>query len=68
MRLRLKIYIRGNAVRGLQQRLKAKGFLKGKIDGKFGLQTQTAVKMAQRKYRQQQDGIVDASLWIALLR
>ena len=54
--------MRGNAVRGLQQRLKAKGFLKGKIDGKFGLQTQTAVKMAQRKYKQQQDGIVDTPL------
>ncbi|NEN89261.1 MAG: peptidoglycan-binding protein [Okeania sp. SIO3H1] len=64
----LKIGMRGNAVRGLQQRLKAKGFLKGKIDGIFGLQTQTAVKMAQRKYRQQQDGIVDTPLWIALLR
>ncbi|WP_202221106.1 peptidoglycan-binding protein [Okeania sp. KiyG1] len=34
----------------------------------FGLQTQTAVKMAQRKYKQQQDGIVDTPLWIALLR
>ncbi|NEQ77145.1 MAG: hypothetical protein F6K23_31530 [Okeania sp. SIO2C9] len=48
----LKIGMRGNAVRGLQQRLKAQGFLKGKIDGIFGLKTQTAVKMAQRKYEQ----------------
>ncbi|NEP83676.1 MAG: peptidoglycan-binding protein [Okeania sp. SIO3C4] len=63
----LKIGMRGNAVRGLQQRLKAKGFLKGKIDGIFGPKTKTAVKMAQRKYRQQQDGTVDTPLWIALL-
>lgn len=64
----LRIGMRGDAVRGLQQRLKAKGFLKGKVDGIFGLKTQTAVKVAQRKYQQQQDGIVDTSLWIALLR
>ncbi len=64
----LKIGMRGGAVRGLQQGLKAKGFLKGKVDGIFGVQTQTAVKAAQRKYQQKQNGIVDTALWIALLR
>ncbi len=64
----LKICTRGDAVRGLQQRLKAKGFLKGKIDGVFGQKTQTAVKNAQRKYQQEQNGIVDTFLWMALLR
>ncbi len=64
----LKIGMRGDAVRGLQQRLKAKGFLKEKIDGVFGPKTQAAVKNAQRKYQQEQNGIVDTSLWMTLLR
>jgi len=64
----LKTGMRGNAVRGLQQILKTKGFLKGKVDGIFGLQTQRAVQAAQRKYQQQQNGIVDNNLWTALLR
>lgn len=64
----LKIGMRGNAVRGLQERLKAKGFLRGRVDGVFGPQTQTAVKAAQRKYQLQPDGVVDTSLWMALLR
>ncbi len=64
----LKIGMRGDAVRGLQQRLKAKGFFPGKVDGLFGPKTQTAVKAAQRKYQQEQNGIVDTSLWITLLR
>ncbi|NET14651.1 MAG: peptidoglycan-binding protein [Okeania sp. SIO1H6] len=64
----LKIGMRGDAVRGLQQRLKVQGFLKGKVDGVFGPKTQAAVKAAQRKYQQQPNGIVDASLWMTLLR
>ncbi len=64
----LKIGMRGDAVRGLQQRLKAKGFFQGKVDGLFGPKTQTAVKAAQRKYQQEQNGIVDTSLWMTLLR
>ncbi|MGD1700861.1 peptidoglycan-binding domain-containing protein [Dapis sp. BLCC M229] len=60
--------MRGDAVRGLQQRLKVQGFLKGKVDGVFGPNTQAAVKAAQRKYQQQPNGIVDASLWMTLLR
>ncbi|MGK7918487.1 MAG: peptidoglycan-binding protein [Trichodesmium sp.] len=64
----LKTGMRGNAVRALQKILKTKGFLQGKVDGIFGLQTQRAVKTAQRKYQQQQNGIVDNNLWIALLR
>ncbi len=64
----LKIGMRGDAVRGLQQLLKAKGFFQGKVDGLFGPKTQTAVKAAQRKYQQEQNGIVDTSLWMTLLR
>ncbi len=58
----LKICTRGDAVRGLQQLLKAKGFFQGKVDGLFGPKTQTAVKAAQRKYQQEQNGIVDTFL------
>lgn len=64
----LKIGMRGNAVRGLQERLKARGFLQGRVDGIFGPQTLVAVQAAQRKYQQQPNGIVDTSLWIVLLR
>lgn len=64
----LKIGMRGNAVRGLQERLKVKGFLKGRADGIFGRQTLVAVRAAQRKYQQQPNGIVDTSLWIVLLQ
>ncbi|MDJ0556644.1 MAG: peptidoglycan-binding protein [Microcoleaceae cyanobacterium MO_207.B10] len=64
----LKIGMRGNAVRGLQERLKAKGFFKGRVDGIFGPQTLNAVQVAQRKYQQQPNGIVDDSLWIVLLQ
>jgi peptidoglycan hydrolase-like protein with peptidoglycan-binding domain len=64
----LKAGMRGNAVRSLQQMLKSKGFLTGKVDGIFGLQTQRAVKAAQRKYQQDQIVIVDNNFWIALLR
>ncbi len=64
----LKVGTRGDAVRGLQQRLKVKGFFQGKVDGLFGPKTETAVKAAQRKYQQEQNGIVDTSLWMTLLR
>lgn len=60
--------MRGQAVRQLQQRLIALGFLKGAVDGVFGETTQAAVKAAQRNFQLEADGIVGPTTWSALLR
>lgn len=64
----LKLGMRGEAVAGLQERLRAKGFLDGEADGIFGPETQAAVKGAQRKYEITPDGVVGATTWRVLLR
>lgn len=58
----------GEAVRGLQQRLRTIGIYDGEIDGVFGEQTETAVKAAQQKYQLDPDGVVGPSTWSTLLR
>ncbi|MCU0540653.1 MAG: peptidoglycan-binding protein [Oscillatoriaceae cyanobacterium Prado104] len=60
--------MRGDAVRELQERLRAKGFLQSRADGVFGRQTQVAVKAVQRQYRLPADGIVGPATWEILLR
>jgi peptidoglycan hydrolase-like protein with peptidoglycan-binding domain len=60
--------MRGSAVNGLQERLKAIGAFKGAIDGVFGAETQEAVKTAQRNFSLEPDGIVGPETWMALLR
>ncbi len=60
--------ITGDAVRGLQERLRSLGLFEGSIDGVFGEATETAVKAAQRKYQLDPDGIVGPGTWSALLR
>lgn len=64
----LRLGMKGPAVAGLQDRLKAIGVYQGAADGVFGPGTQAAVKAAQRKYRLQPDGIVGPGTWRALLR
>ncbi|MEG4500460.1 peptidoglycan-binding protein [Microcoleus sp. F10-C6] len=64
----LRRRMRGAAVRDLQERLRAKGFLRVSADGVFGPQTQAAVKAAQRQYQLPADGIVGRATWEALLR
>ncbi|MEG4808292.1 peptidoglycan-binding protein [Microcoleus sp. F8-D3] len=64
----LRRRMRGAAVRDLQERLRAKGFLRASADGVFGPQTQAAVKAAQRQYQLPADGIVGRATWEALLR
>jgi len=64
----LKRGMRGAAVRDLQERLRAKGFLRLRADGVFGRETQAAVKAAQRQYQLAADGIVGSATWAALLR
>jgi peptidoglycan hydrolase-like protein with peptidoglycan-binding domain len=64
----LRIGMRGSAVSGLQERLKAIGLFNGAIDGVFGAETQEAVKAAQRNFNLEADGIVGPATWLALLR
>jgi peptidoglycan hydrolase-like protein with peptidoglycan-binding domain len=60
--------MRGSAVEGLQERLKAIGFFSGAIDGVFGTETQAAVQAAQRNFGLEPDGVVGPATWLALLR
>lgn len=64
----LRRRMRGPAVRDLQERLRAKGFLRVSADGVFGAETQAAVKAAQLQYQLPADGIVGRATWEALLR
>lgn len=63
----LKLGMRGAAVTGLQERLRAKGFFQGSADGVFGPQTHEAVKVAQQQYQLQPDGVVGPATWQLLL-
>lgn len=58
----------GEAVRGLQERLRSLGLFEGAIDGAFGEATEAAVKAAQRKYQLDADGVVGPGTWSAILR
>ncbi len=60
--------ITGDAVRGLQERLRSLKLFDDSIDGVFGEATETAVKAAQRKYQLDPDGIVGPGTWSVLLR
>jgi len=64
----LQVGMRGIAVQGLQERLKAKGFLKDNVDGIFGPATLAAVKAAQTEYKLKADGVVGPDTWIVLLK
>jgi peptidoglycan hydrolase-like protein with peptidoglycan-binding domain len=64
----LRLGMRGEAVVGLQERLRAKGFLRGQADGVFGPQTQAAVKAAQEQYKLKPDGVVGGQTWMIILR
>lgn len=59
--------MKGSAVVGLQERLRAIGFLKGSADGVFGAETLAAVKAAQRNFGLEPDGVVGAATWNVLL-
>ena len=64
----LRLGMQGSTVKRLQQRLQAIGLFKNPIDGVFGLQTETAVKAAQRRYRLKPDGVVGSATWKVLAR
>ena len=63
----LKQGMEGNAVKRLQQRLRALGFFQGQVDGIFGEQTLTAVIAAQSSFGLDADGIVGSATWKKLL-
>jgi N-acetylmuramoyl-L-alanine amidase len=56
----------GDGVVLLQQRLRALGFYSGPIDGGFGMETEAAVKAAQRQAKLEEDGIVGGGTWNAI--
>lgn len=64
----LRLGMKGPAVSGLQERLRALGYLKGGVDGIFGPETQAAVKAAQRVLKLEADGVVGSETWLGLLR
>jgi len=58
---------RGSSVRFLQDRLAAKGFLIGPLDGDFGKQTDTAVRQFQAANNLKVDGVVGDKTWALLM-
>lgn len=64
----LKQGMRGPAVIQLQERLRALGFLSSAVDGVFGLETQSAVKAMQQRFKLEPDGIVGPATWNVLLQ
>jgi peptidoglycan hydrolase-like protein with peptidoglycan-binding domain len=64
----LRLGNRGSEVIKLQRLLQTLGFLKGSIDGDFGVGTETAVKAAQVRYGLQPDGVVGGATWEAFVQ
>ncbi len=60
----LKKGSQGQAVRDLQEALKALGFTPGQVDGVFGANTEKAVKQFQSSVGIDADGIVGRVTWI----
>ncbi|MFM7325354.1 MAG: peptidoglycan-binding domain-containing protein, partial [Nodosilinea sp.] len=56
----------GEAVRQLQEKLRAKGVYQGPIDGVFGSATEAAVREIQRRHNLVSDGIVGPETWKVL--
>ena len=59
---------KGNITKIIQERLAAKGFSPGAIDGIFGPSTEKSVKQFQRYNKLAVDGIVGKNTWKALFR
>ena len=66
IRATLKFGSSGADVTYLQQRLTAKGYGVGSIDGKFGVKTLEAVKAFQAESNLTVDGIIGTKTWAAL--
>lgn len=57
---------KGDAVKGLQNALKARGYDVGAVDGVFGSGTERAVKQFQGDFGLEEDGIAGPNTWEAL--
>ncbi|BAZ87179.1 peptidoglycan-binding domain-containing protein [Dolichospermum compactum] len=64
----LRLSMSGTEVIKLQKQLQNLGFLNGKIDGYFGISTETAVKAAQVRYGLKPDGVVGGGTWKVFLK
>ncbi len=53
-------------MRKIQTALKNAGFYKGKIDGKTGPQTKSAIKAFQKSKKLKPDGLVGKKTWVEL--
>jgi len=62
----LKQGSKGDAVKGLQNALKARGYHLGAVDGVFGSATTKAVKQFQSDFGLEADGIAGPKTWEAL--
>jgi peptidoglycan hydrolase-like protein with peptidoglycan-binding domain len=60
--------MRGFEVIKLQRLLQKLGFLKGKVDGYFGEETEAAAIALQKRYGLKADGVVGAATWRVLQR
>lgn len=58
---------KGEAVKGLQNALKARSYDFGPVDGDFGPATEDAVKQFQREAGLDEDGIAGPRTWEALV-
>jgi L,D-transpeptidase ErfK/SrfK len=59
-------HFRGHDVAELQERLLALGFFGGKVDGIFGLSTDTAVREFQKAVNMEPTGLVTDSVWLRM--
>ena len=59
----LKTGSTGLPVRRLQSRMSAVGFNTGGVDGRFGAQTEAAVKKLQQDFNLSVDGVVGSQTW-----
>lgn len=59
-------YLRGHDVAELQERLNSLGFFRGKVDGVFGVSTDTAVREFQKAISMEPTGLVTDSVWLRM--
>ncbi|MDJ0736204.1 MAG: peptidoglycan-binding domain-containing protein [Nostocaceae cyanobacterium] len=64
----LRLGMRGEEVATVQTKLRKLGFLKGSVDGDFGVETEAAVKAFQQRYGLEVDGVVGGATWQILRR
>ncbi len=59
-------HLRGYDVAELQERLLSLGFFRGKVDGVFGVSTDTAVREFQKAVSMEPTGLVTDSIWLRM--